>query len=227
MNNLTTVTSPQCVLFDLDGTLLDTAPDLAKALNGLRREWAMPEMSLSAIRPVVSKGTPGLLKVGFGIDSDDPLFETLRPRFLELYQHDIASETSLFNGMDDVLDWLEARPLPWGIVTNKPGWLTTALLEVIGLSKRPACVVCGDTLAQRKPNPAPLLYGSQLVGVKPEYCWYIGDAEADITAGNRAGMVTVAASFGYIGAEEKPELWQANRVVTSPDELLSYLKVAT
>jgi phosphoglycolate phosphatase len=226
MKNLTMIT-PQCVLFDLDGTLLDTAPDLAKALNHLRQQWSMPALPLTAIRPVVSKGTPGLLKVGFGICPDDPLFETLRPRFLELYQHDIASETVLFGGMEDVLDWLEAKSLPWGIVTNKPGWLTDMLLDAIGLSKRSACVICGDTLAQRKPDPAPLLYGSRLVGVKPEFCWYVGDAENDIIAGNRAGMVTVVASFGYIGVEEKPEQWQANHTVTSPQELLDCLKMST
>jgi phosphoglycolate phosphatase len=219
--------APQCVLFDLDGTLLDTAPDLARALNRLRHEWSMAELPLSAIRPMVSKGTPGLLKAGFDICSDDPLFETLRPRFLELYANDIASQTTLFGGMGDVLNWLEARSLPWGIVTNKPGWLTKTLLEVMGLSKRPACVICGDTLVQRKPDPAPLLYGSQLVGVKPQFCWYIGDAEADIIAGNRARMVTAVASFGYIGAEEKPEQWQANHIVTSPSELLNCLKEAT
>lgn len=226
MKNLAT-TTPQCVLFDLDGTLLDTATDLARALNRLRQEWSMPALPLTAIRPVVSEGTPGLLKVGFGIGSDEPLFKTLRPRFLELYQQDIAAETTLFGGMEEVLDWLEARSLPWGIVTNKPGWLTKTLLEVIGLAKRPACVICGDTLAQRKPDPAPLLYGSRLVGVKPAFCWYIGDAEVDITAGNRAGMVTLIASFGYIAAEAKPELWQANYTVTSPQELLDCLKATT
>jgi phosphoglycolate phosphatase len=213
-------------LFDLDGTLLDTAPDLARALNRLRQEQAMPALPLAAIRPVVSKGSPGLLKLGFGVCFDDPLFETLRARFLALYEDDIASETTFFRGMDEVLDWLEASSLPWGIVTNKPGWLTKVLLDRIGLSKRPACVVCGDTLSQHKPDPAPLLYGSQWVGVKPEYCWYIGDAEADITAGNRAGMFTIVASFGYIGAEEKPEQWLANHTVTSPEELLSCLKIA-
>jgi phosphoglycolate phosphatase len=225
MNPLVMAT-PQCVLFDLDGTLLDTAPDLARALNRLRQEWTMPELPFSAIRPVVSKGTAGLLKLGFSICSEDLLFHTLRARFLELYERDIASETALFNGMDDVLDWLEARSLPWGIVTNKPRWLTNALLDVIGLSGRAACVVCGDTLVQRKPDPAPLLYGSQLVGVKPECCWYIGDAEADIIAGNRAGMVTIIASFGYIGAAEKPQQWRANYIVKTPKELLDCLKAA-
>lgn len=218
--------APRCVFFDLDGTLLDTAPDLARALNRLRQERAMPALPFSAIRPVVSKGTSGLLDLGFGICAEDSLFQTLKLRFLELYEGDIASETTLFSGMGDVVDWLETKSIPWGIVTNKPGWLTEALLEVMGLSKRPACVVCGDTLAQRKPDPAPLLYGSQLVGVRPAYCWYIGDAEADITAGNRAGMMTLVALFGYISAKDEPEQWQANQMVTSPEELLNGLKSA-
>ena len=154
-----------CVLFDLDGTLLDTAPDLTAALNRLRRERGDPELSPAAIRPTVSHGSPGMLKLGFGLEPDDARYAELNQRFLALYREAIAVQTALFPGMAEVLTHLEAVGIPWGVVTNKPGWLTEPLLKALALWARAACVVSGDTLDKRKPDPEPLWYACERVGV--------------------------------------------------------------
>lgn len=214
---------PTCVLFDLDGTLLDTAPDLAAALNRLRRERGAPEVPFARIRPTVSHGSPGMLKAGFGIDADHPLYAELNQRFLALYQEFIAVETALFPGMAEVLAHLEARAIPWGIVTNKPGFLTEPLLKALGLWTRAACVVSGDTLDKRKPDPEPLWYACKQAGVDPGRSLYVGDAERDVQAGNRAGMIALAAAFGYLDPEDRPHEWGAAGVLSRPADLLHWL----
>ncbi len=156
---------PACVLFDLDGTLLDTVPDLAAALNRLRRERGEPELPPAAIRPTVSHGSPGMLKLGFGLEPDDALYPELNRRFLELYRAAIAVETALFPGMAEVLVHLETHAIRWGVVTNKPGWLTEPLMKALNLWSRAACVVSGDTLNKRKPDPEPLWYACEQAGV--------------------------------------------------------------
>ena len=217
---------PACVLFDLDGTLLDTAPDLAAALNRLRRERGEPELPPAAIRPTVSHGSPGMLKLGFGLESDDARYEALNQRFLELYREAIAVRTGLFPGMAGVLAHLEIARIPWGVVTNKPGWLTEPLLKALELWPRAACVVSGDTLAKRKPDPDPLWYACERMGVAPARAWYVGDAERDVQAGNRAGMITLVAGFGYLGAEDRPEDWGAAGLLEQPTDLLGWLGAA-
>lgn len=212
-----------CVLLDLDGTLLDTAPDMARALNRLRRERGLAALPLSQLRPGVSHGATGLIKLGFALDSTEPLFEELRQRFLTLYARDLMRDTVLFEGMAETLAHLENRGIPWGIVTNKPGWLTTPLLEALDLFERAACVVCGDTLAKRKPDPEPLLHASDLVGVAAEHCLYVGDAPRDMEAGRRAGMVTLAARFGYRHDSDDPATWGADGVIDQPGELLAWV----
>jgi len=214
---------PACVLFDLDGTLLDTAPDLAAALNRLRRERGIPELPPDLIRPTVSHGSPGMLKLGFGLAPNDPPYVELNQRFLELYREAIAIETTLFPGMADVLAYLEAQSIYWGVVTNKPGWLTEPLLKALELWPRAACVVSGDTLSKRKPDPEPLLYACEQVGAAPERSLYIGDAERDVQAGNRAGMTTLVARFGYLSADDRPENWGAAGFLEQPDDLLAWL----
>lgn len=213
----------RCLLFDLDGTLLDTAPDMTRALNRLRREQGLAALPAAVVRPWVSHGTVGLLKVGFGLIPDDPPFEDLRRRYLAIYQADLAAATRLFPGMDGVLRRLEARGLPWGVVTNKPGWLTEPLLETLGLYRRAACVVSGDTTPNRKPHPGPLLHACRLAGVAAAHCLYVGDAERDIQAGAGAGMATVVARYGYIADHETPEAWGADAVVDHPTGLLAWL----
>lgn len=214
---------PACVLFDLDGTLLDTAPDLAAALNRLRRERGEPELPPAAIRPTVSHGSPGMLKLGFGLEPDDALYPELNRRFLELYRAAIAVETALFPGMAEVLVHLETAGIHWGVVTNKPAWLTEPLLKALDLWSRAACVVSGDTLDKRKPDPEPLWYACERVGVAPGRSLYVGDAERDVQAGNRAGMITLIAGFGYLGAEDRPGEWGANGLLARPGDLLGWL----
>ena len=216
------MSGPTALLLDLDGTLLDTAPDMGGALNLLRAEHGLEPLPANVIRPVVSHGAMRLVALGFPEATGDA-FEALRLRFLELYAANLAVGTRLFPGFDDVLESLESRGLPWGIVTNKPGWLTDPLLAALGLDRRAACAVSGDTVAERKPHPLPLLHAARLVGVEPAQCVYVGDAERDIQAGRAAGMTTVVAAYGYISAEEDPRQWQPHGVVTSPDELLQWM----
>ena len=215
--------APACVLFDLDGTLLDTAPDLGAALNRLRRERDQSELAPAIIRPTVSHGSPGMLKLGFGLEPDDARYAELNQRFLELYRAAIAVRTTLFPGMAEVLVHLETAGIRWGVVTNKPGWLTEPLLKALNLWSRAACVVSGDTLEKRKPDPEPLWYACEQAGVAPGRSLYVGDAERDVRAGNRAGMITLVAGFGYLGAEDRPEDWGAAGFLEQPADLLGWL----
>ena len=176
---------PAALLLDLDGTLLDTAPDMGGALNRLRLEWGLDPLPHSTIRPVVSHGAMRLVKLGFP-DAAGEHFEQLRLRFLDLYAQNLAEHTRPFPGIEPVLDELERRGVPWGVVTNKPAWLTDPLMAALGLDRRAGCVVSGDTVAERKPHPLPLLHAAGLVGVAPERCVYVGDAERDIQAGRAA-----------------------------------------
>lgn len=215
--------APACVLFDLDGTLLDTAPDMGRALNRLLQEQGKPVLPQAKIRPVVSHGTRGLLELGFGLDTGHARYEALRQRYLAIYASSLARDTVLFPGMESVLTALEQRALPWGVVTNKPGRLTKALLGQLALDGRAACIVSGDTTANSKPHPEPLLHACQQLGLAPEVCLYVGDAERDIQAGRAAGMATLAARYGYIHAWENPAVWNANGVIDTPEELFVWL----
>jgi N-acetyl-D-muramate 6-phosphate phosphatase len=211
------------VLFDLDGTLADTAPDLAYALNTLLGEHGRPTLPYLNIRPAASHGAAALIELGFGIERTDPHFPPLRERFLEIYRAHLTRETRLFPGMPELLDALAARGLNWGIVTNKPAFLTHPLVEQLGLQDDLACVVSGDTTANRKPHPEPMLHACQLAGSRPEECLYIGDAARDIEAGKAAGMQTLVALFGYIGADDHPERWGAHGLIQAPGEILDWL----
>jgi len=219
---LTNVVTPRAVLFDLDGTLLDTAPDMAAALNALRVLEGLEPLAFADIRPHVSHGSLRLIEVGFGCRSGDR-FERLRSRFLDLYRNDIAAGTRPFDGLEEVLHALEARRIPWGVVTNKPGWLTEPLMAAVGLRDRAATIISGDTLAERKPHPLPLLHAAGLIRVEPTGCVYIGDAERDVQAGRAAGMRTLVAAFGYIGPGEDPATWMADAIADQPRDLLLLL----
>ena len=214
---------PESVLFDLDGTLLDTAPDMARALRRLCQERGLPEPPLAAIRPTVSHGSPGMLKAGLGLEVDDPRYDECNQRFLELYREAIAIETTLFPGMAEVLAYLENRAIHWGVVTNKPGWLTEPLLKVLGLWTRAACVVSGDTLDKRKPDPEPLWHACEQIGAAPARSLYVGDAERDMQAGKRAGMIALVAGFGYLSAEDRPTEWGADGFLQKPVDLFGWL----
>ncbi len=211
------------VLFDLDGTLADTAPDLAFALNSLLAEAGRPPLPLAQIRPVASHGSPALIQLGFGITHPHADYEPLRQRLLAIYLANIARETQLFAGVAELLQEIEQRGLNWGVVTNKPAFLTEPLLAALQLRQRAASVVSGDTLAQRKPHPAPLLLASREAGSEPAACLYLGDAQRDIEAGRRAGMASLIASWGYIAADDQPEQWGADGSLTTPAQLLPWL----
>jgi len=211
------------VLFDLDGTLVDTAPDMGHALNSLLREHDREPLAPEIIRPHVSNGSRGLILRGFGEEPDGPLFEEYKKRFLTLYEDRLCVGSRVFEGMDQVIDHLDHHGLPWGVVTNKPHYLTEALLEALDLHQRVACVVSGDTLPERKPHPAPLLHACRLIDRSPDVCVYVGDARRDIEAGTRAGMATLVALFGYLDDADDPADWGATGLVELPPDIIDWL----
>jgi N-acetyl-D-muramate 6-phosphate phosphatase len=211
------------VLFDLDGTLADTAPDLAYALNQVRREYGEPPLAYMKIRSVVSLGGAAMIKLAFAKAPGDSGYDQIRTRFLDIYLENILRETRLFPGIERVLDTLDAENRNWGIVTNKPGWLTDPLLEKMKLSKRAGCVISGDTLPFSKPHPEPLLHACRLMNCLPAETVYIGDAQRDIEAGKNAGMPTVIAGYGYIEEDTALDSWGANLIINSPIEILEWL----
>ncbi len=211
------------VFFDLDGTLADTAPDLANAINALLREQGRAALPYDVIRPVASHGSTGLLKLGFGITAQDPEFAALRARFLELYTDVLCRDTRLFPGIPEVLTELGHRGIQWGIVTNKPAFLTEPLLRALHPTPPPVCIVSGDSTNNRKPHPEPMLRACEGAGCQPQECVYVGDAERDIQAGRDAGMQTLVALFGYISTEENPQSWGADGMIRNPHELLDWL----
>ena len=207
------------ILFDLDGTLADTAPDLAGALNAIRVKQGLTELPLETISPTVSLGGNAMIKLAFGLEESDDGFEEIREQFLNYYLDHIADETRLYEGMQELLTTLENNNKIWGIVTNKSTWLTTPLLKALELDKRSACIVCGDTTEHRKPHPAPILHACELMKAKPATTLYIGDAQRDIEAGSRAGTKTMVALYGYIEENENPVDWNADSMVNSVHEI--------
>ena len=211
------------VLFDLDGTLVDTAPDLANALNILLKQEGRAELAYEKIRPVVSHGGIAIIKLGFNMQPSNPEFEPLRQRFLKIYEDNICQHSCLFKGLDKVLHQLENLNIPWGIVTNKPTWLSEPLLQQLNLDKRLSTLVCGDTLKERKPHPMPMFYAAEQLNIAPEKILYIGDAQRDIEAGRLAGMQTMAAGFGYIESHDPAENWEADYLINNSEDLYSFL----
>jgi N-acetyl-D-muramate 6-phosphate phosphatase len=213
----------RAVLFDLDGTLADTAPDLTRALNSLLREHGRPTVSIELTRPLTSSGARGMIKAGFGLSPENAQYERLKTRFLELYGDAVCVETRLFPGMDELLEALEQRGVRWGIVTNKIDRFTRPLLEALGLAARAACVVSGDTVARPKPHPDPLLHASRTLALEPAACLYVGDDVRDILAARAAGMPIIAAGYGYLGDDGDPHEWGADAVIDHPLETLNFL----
>lgn len=210
------------VLFDLDGTLLDTAPDLIRVLNQVRVEQGRSPIPYEIARTQVSHGSSGLIRLGFPDLSGDAL-EALRLRLLDLYSAQLAIDTALFDGCETLLGALQSRSLSWGIVTNKPGFLTTPLLATLGLGERAGCVVSGDTLPQRKPHPAPLLLAASQLSLPPEQCLYVGDAERDVQSARAAGMPVLVARYGYLGPNDDPESWAPDAHIDAPLQILDWL----
>jgi N-acetyl-D-muramate 6-phosphate phosphatase len=212
----------RAILFDLDGTVLDTAPDMVGALNKLRLERRLAPLPYEGVRSSVSHGAARLVKLGFP-DAEPDTFAVLQKRFLDIYAGAVSSETRLFDGMDRVLATLAERGLLCGIVTNKPAWLTLPLLEQLGLKPRFACVVSGDTVSERKPHAMPMLHAAKLAGVAADECVYVGDAERDIQAAHAAGMPALVAAYGYLQPDEDWRAWGGDGVIQSPIDLLPWL----
>ena len=219
---MTAITSWQGVLFDLDGTLLDTAVDMAGALNDLRIEEGLSPLPFATIRPHASHGSTAMVQIGFGLPPGAS-FEAMRQRFLDRYAARIALETRLFPGGEALLLALEVAGLKWGVVTNKPAYLTDPLMAAMDLTPRAACIVSGDTLPQRKPHPAPLLHGAAQAGLDPAACVYVGDAERDVQAALAAGMTALVAHFGYLADTDRPDTWGAHGSVHSMADIATWL----
>ncbi len=217
---------PSIVLFDLDGTLVDTAPDLAHALNMMRTRRGLAKLPETLLRPQASHGTRGLLGVGFGVSVDDPAFKDLRTEFLDLYDTCLVTHSQRFPGVDGLLDGLARRGIRWGVVTNKPARFTEPLLAHLGLASAATCIVSGDTCARNKPHPDPFLHACEQAAVAPADCLYVGDAERDIQAARAAGMPALVALYGYLGDDDTPDAWGAQGSLETPAALLDYLSAS-
>lgn len=213
------------VLFDLDGTLIDTAPDMANALNILLTEEGYKELSFEVIRPVVSNGSAALVQLGFPEIDDTGTVDRLKKRYLNIYEDKLCVDSVLFPGMLNLIDTIEQLDMNWGVVTNKPGWLTDPLMQQIGLAERAACIISGDTTENRKPHPEPMYLACKMANSSTENCMYIGDAKRDIQAGHNAGMQTVVANYGYIGEWENIEDWGADYTIEAPADVLKLINI--
>lgn len=220
---ISSIYTTRAVFFDLDGTLLDTAPDMVGTLNLLLKEEGAPAIEYDIARKVVSDGTKALVNLGFGLDQSDADFTRRCQRYLDLYEENVCVDTVLFDGMEETLIFLEEHKIVWGIVTNKPEFLTMPLLKALALDTRAGSIVSGDSLTVCKPNPEPLFYAANECNVLSTESIYIGDASRDIEAGNRAGMITLLASYGYIDNDDQPETWGANGIIEQASEIIDWL----
>lgn len=216
----------EAVLFDLDGTLIDSAPDLAGAANQLRQRRGLAPVPYAQLRPLVGTGARGMIGGAFGIGPGDAEFEALRDEFLAIYEQGLLQRTAVFEAMVPVLDALEGAGLRWGIVTNKAERFTHPVVNGLGLDRRAGAVVCGDTTPHAKPHPAPLLEAARRLAVDPAACVYVGDDLRDVQAGRSAGMATLAAAWGYLGQGEAIEAWGADDLIDVPGDLLKWLRLA-
>lgn len=211
---------PEAVLFDLDGTLADTAPDLGGALNQLLLEQGRGPLPMEKLRPHVSSGARGMIGAGLGITPADPEYLGLQQRFLAIYQEALCVDTRLFAGMAQHLDELEAQGIPWGVVTNKSQRFAIPLLEGLGLRQRSACIVCGDSAQRAKPHGHPMQLASAVMGITTTHCIYVGDDERDVISGRAVGMKTIVAAWGYLGDGKPPASWGADAIAASPQDIL-------
>lgn len=213
-----------CILFDLDGTLVDTAPDLIASLNHALKQHGFEMVQPSHVKPHVSFGASAMINGSMKISLDEKTHSDILKTMLTQYENNIALHSQFFDGILDVLDFIESQNLSWGIVTNKRERFTQPLVEALNLHKRATCIISGDTTPNPKPHPAPLFEACKRAQVSPENCVYIGDAAHDIVAGNNAKMYTLAATYGYLQPHDAPENWGANALIHSPKDLLAWLK---
>lgn len=212
------------VLFDLDGTLIDTAEDFILCLNDLRSEYGLSPLPANEIRKVVSDGARAMIKLAFNIEESDRNFEERKLQFLDLYLNNIARKSRLFSGLECTINWCEANAIPWGIVTNKPRLYSEALLRALDLHTRINTLVCPDDVTNTKPDPEPLLKACDEINISTNQCLYVGDHARDIEAGKRANMPTIAAAYGYVHHSDEAQSWQADWCVTTSDELNTLLQ---
>jgi len=214
----------EAVLFDLDGTLADTAPDMALTVNRLLERRGRPRVPIEAVRPHVSKGARGMIGAAFGLKPDDAGFQGLREEFLALYEENLCVDSRLFPGMDELLDALEAQGIAWGVVTNKFERFARPLLACLGVADRAAVIVGGDTCPRPKPFPDPLLFAAAEMGIAPMRTLYVGDDERDVQAARAAGMPVLVAAYGYLGDGAPPVLWGADGIVDAPAGIGEWLR---
>lgn len=217
--------SARAILFDLDGTLVDTAPDMVAALQDLQRSTGIAPVPYAQGRSQVSNGAIGLLKLAFPDETITP-DSALMCDFIARYKARVCEKSRIFDGLDDLLIDLDERGTPWGVVTNKPGHLTSPIMDALGLATRSATTISGDTLPTRKPDPATLLHACMEAGIASTECIYVGDAQRDIEAGRNAGMATVAVGYGYIAHDDSPHEWGADRFAADVPELVSIVRKA-
>jgi 2-phosphoglycolate phosphatase len=215
--------APGTVLFDLDGTFADTLPDLSRALAEALAERELPPVSAQVLRPLVSRGARVMAEKACGERLDERLLDDVVARFLALYGDNVSRHTRMVDGMPALLEALNDRGIAWGIVTNKRREYTEPLMKALDPDARAACIVSGDTTANAKPHPQPLLHACRLAGCRPAECVYVGDAEKDVVAARRAGMRCVAAVYGYIAADDDPEAWRADTTIDTPGDLLVWI----
>lgn len=216
----------RAVLFDLDGTLADTAPDMARTVNLMREKRGLAPVPLGQVRPFVSQGARGMICSAFSMTSDDPAFQAMREEFLEIYARNLCVETRLFPGMAEVLEELEARGIAWGVVTNKFERLARPVIEGLGLANRSRVLVGGDTCPRPKPFPDPLLHAAGLLGIAPMHTLYVGDDERDVQAARAAGMPVIVAGYGYLGSGTPPTMWNADGIVRDAKEIGTWIGAA-
>ncbi|TXL14581.1 phosphoglycolate phosphatase [Methylococcaceae bacterium HT4] len=212
-----------CVLFDLDGTLLNTAPDLTTALNKALVHFHYPEVAVDFITPYISYGAAVMIETALEQDVSDALKAEILEWLLNYYENHIADFTQLYAGMSELLIILEAKGIPWGVITNKRERMTHPLMHALDLTRRSACIICGDTTAYSKPHPEPMLTACRQIDVSPEECLYIGDARHDITAGKAANMKTLAATWGYLNPDDNPQDWGADALINHPNEIIDWI----
>jgi 2-phosphoglycolate phosphatase len=209
-------TALRAVLFDLDGTLADTAPDMARTVNAMRAARSLPPVPLEAVRPFVSRGARGMIGAAFGVTPEQGEFAAMREEFLAIYAENLCVDTRLFPEMDELLDLLDDRGLAWGVVTNKFERLARSVIDGLGIGARSAVLVGGDTCERAKPFPDPLLHAASILSLAPSTVLYVGDDERDVQAARAAGMPVLAAGYGYLGDGPAPSRWGADAVVDSP-----------
>lgn len=217
---------PHAIFFDLDGTLIDSAPDLGAAADKMRTDRGMPSLPLEQYRPMAGAGARGMLKVGFGMAPDHIDFAAMREEFFQNYERNLVERTYAFDGIAEMLDHLKNQGIAWGIVTNKSQRFTNPLARLMPILHGACAVISGDTTPHAKPHPAPVLEAAKVAGYAPERCWYVGDDKRDVDAGLAAGMFSVAAAWGYLG-EHAVDSWGAHAVAHAPADLLQWLRVAS